>query len=159
MLFHGVSSTPASVDSGPRLATVKPRFVDSYLGYLLARPTTRCTRTSMRMGAVPAQLHRMGCWPAARQRALTIGSWRTSAVQAAHRDQAGARMAEQGWVALHADANDQRCTRVVATAAGKRLVKPLVDEAKEHDARMLRALGAIERVALRRLLEKLTRNA
>ena len=40
------------------------------------------------------------------------------------------RMAEQGWVALHADANDQRRTRVVVTAAGKRLVKPLVDEAK-----------------------------
>ncbi|HXD38966.1 MAG TPA: MarR family transcriptional regulator [Ramlibacter sp.] len=69
------------------------------------------------------------------------------------------RMAEQGWVALHSDADDQRRTRVVATAAGKRLVKPLVDEATAHDAQMLRALGAIERVALRRLLEKLTRNA
>jgi DNA-binding MarR family transcriptional regulator len=69
------------------------------------------------------------------------------------------RMAEQGWVALQADANDQRCTCVVATAAGERLVRPLVDEAKEHDARMLRALGAIERVALRRLLEKLTQPA
>jgi len=34
-----------------------------------------------------------------------------------------------------------------------------VDEATDHDARMLRALGAIERVALRRLLEKLTRSA
>ena len=66
------------------------------------------------------------------------------------------RMADQGWLALQACPSDQRRTLVVATAAGKRLVKPLVEEAKLHEARVLRSLGATEKVALRKLLEKLT---
>ena len=65
------------------------------------------------------------------------------------------RMAEQGWVTLHADAADQRRTLVAATATGKRLVRPLIEEARQHETRMLRALGATEKVALRKLLEKL----
>jgi DNA-binding MarR family transcriptional regulator len=65
------------------------------------------------------------------------------------------RMAEQGWVALQADASDQRRTLVAATAAGRRLVKPLVEQAKEHEARLLRTLGAAEKKALRQLLGKL----
>jgi DNA-binding MarR family transcriptional regulator len=140
----------------------KTRFVDSYLGYLLGQANhalykdidahVRAAGLSSIEWRVLATLHD--------SEALTIG-------QLAHEvlskqptvTKLVQRMAEQGWVSLHADANDQRCTRVVATAAGKRLVKPLVDEAKEHDARMLRALGTIERVALRRLLEKLTQHA
>ena len=66
------------------------------------------------------------------------------------------RMADQGWVAFQACPSDQRRTLVVATTAGKRLVKPLVEEAKQHEARVLRSLGATEKVALRKLLEKLT---
>ena len=66
------------------------------------------------------------------------------------------RMADQGWLAQQACPSDQRRTLVVATAAGKRLVKPLVEEAKLHEARVLRSLGATEKVALRKLLEKLT---
>lgn len=66
------------------------------------------------------------------------------------------RMADQGWVALQACPSDQRRTLVVATALGKRLVKPLVDAAKQHETRVLRALGATEKVALRKLLGKLT---
>jgi DNA-binding MarR family transcriptional regulator len=48
---------------------------------------------------------------------------------------------------------------VAATAAGKRLVKPLVDEARQHETRMLRPLGVAEKAALRKLLEKLTQRA
>jgi DNA-binding MarR family transcriptional regulator len=69
------------------------------------------------------------------------------------------RMAEQGWVALHAHASDQRCTLVSATAAGRRLAKPLLNQAKQHEMRMLRPLGATEQIALRKLLEKLTQHA
>ena len=65
------------------------------------------------------------------------------------------RMAEQGWVSLQADPADQRRTLVSATAAGRRLVRPLVEQAKAHEARLLRALGATEKKALRQLLEKL----
>ena len=66
------------------------------------------------------------------------------------------RMAEQGWVALQADPADQRRTLVAATPAGKRLVRPLVEQAREHEARLLRAFGPTEKKALRHLLEKLT---
>ncbi|WP_226986098.1 MarR family winged helix-turn-helix transcriptional regulator [Ramlibacter tataouinensis] len=65
------------------------------------------------------------------------------------------RMAEQGWVEMRADAADQRRTLVAVTAAGRRVVKPLVEEAKQHEARILRALGAMEKRTLRQLLEKL----
>ena len=40
------------------------------------------------------------------------------------------RMCEQGWVELQADPADQRRTLVAATAAGKRLVRPLVEKAR-----------------------------
>jgi DNA-binding MarR family transcriptional regulator len=65
------------------------------------------------------------------------------------------RMAEQGWLALQADPADQRRTLVAATPAGKRLVRPLVEQAREHEERLLRALGATEKKALRQLLAKL----
>jgi DNA-binding MarR family transcriptional regulator len=65
------------------------------------------------------------------------------------------RMAEQGWVVLRADREDQRRTRVAATAAGRRLVKPLIEEARQHEARVLRVLDAGETRTLRRLLGKL----
>ncbi|GAC1535683.1 MAG: hypothetical protein NVS2B4_16130 [Ramlibacter sp.] len=66
------------------------------------------------------------------------------------------RMADQGWVALHADASDQRRTLVKVTPAGRRLVKPLVEAARQHESRILRSLAATERAALRKLLEKIT---
>ena len=65
------------------------------------------------------------------------------------------RMTEQGWLKLKADAQDQRCTRVTASAAGKRLVKPLVDEARDHERRLMRTLNAAETIALKKLLGKL----
>ena len=65
------------------------------------------------------------------------------------------RMSEQGWVALQADAADQRRTLVQATAAGRRLVRPLVERARAHEADMLRTLAAPEKAALKRLLQKL----
>ena len=66
------------------------------------------------------------------------------------------RMAEQGWLSLQDDPADQRRTLVSVTAAGRRLVKPLVDKARTHEARLLRTLGADEKAALRKLLSKLT---
>jgi DNA-binding MarR family transcriptional regulator len=68
-------------------------------------------------------------------------------------------MAGQGWIGLQADANDQRRTMVIVTAMGRRLVKPLVQDAKQHEERMLRPLGTIEKAALRKLLEKLAHPA
>lgn len=69
------------------------------------------------------------------------------------------RMSEQGWVALQADAADQRRTLVHATAAGRRLVRPLVERARAHEADMLRTLAAPEKATLKRLLVKLASRA
>ena len=68
------------------------------------------------------------------------------------------RMNEQGWVALQADPADQRRTLVVATAAGKRLVRPLVNKARAHEAAMLQSLAAGEKAALKKMLAKLARS-
>jgi DNA-binding MarR family transcriptional regulator len=67
------------------------------------------------------------------------------------------RMNEQGWVVLKADPVDQRRTMVAATTAGKRLVRPLVDKAREHEAAMLMTLVPSEKAALKKLLSKLAR--
>lgn len=69
------------------------------------------------------------------------------------------RMSEQGWVTLQADAADQRRTLVRATAAGRRLARPLAERARAHEADMLRALAAPEQAALKRLLLKLAGRA
>ena len=65
------------------------------------------------------------------------------------------RMAEQGWVELQADPADQRCTMVLVSRSGQQLVKPLVDAARAHEARILQTLSATERDALKTLLNKL----
>jgi DNA-binding MarR family transcriptional regulator len=65
------------------------------------------------------------------------------------------RMCEQGWVVLQADPGDQRRTLVAATARGRRLVKPLVDEAQAHEARIVRALSSAQTTALKKLLTRL----
>ena len=67
------------------------------------------------------------------------------------------RMSEQGWVVLKADPVDQRRTMVAATTAGKRLVRPLVEKAREHEAAMLMTLVPSEKAALKKLLAKLAR--
>ena len=66
------------------------------------------------------------------------------------------RMGEQGWLALQDDPADQRRTLVSVTPAGRRLVRPLIEKARDHEAKLLRTLGASEKAALRKLLEKLT---
>ncbi|RYF42107.1 MAG: MarR family transcriptional regulator [Comamonadaceae bacterium] len=134
------------------------RFVDGYLGYLLGQANhamykdfdahVRAAGLSSIEWRVLATLHD-GEPQTVSQLALEVLSKQPTVTKLVQ------RMAEQGWVALQADATDQRRTLVAATASGKRLVRPLVEEAKQHEARMLKALGATEKVALRKLLEKL----
>jgi DNA-binding MarR family transcriptional regulator len=139
----------------------KTRFVDSYLGYLLGQANhalykdfdahVRAAGLSSVEWRVLATLHD--------SEPLTIGQLANEVLSKQPTvTKLVQRMAEQGWVALHADASDQRCTRVTATAAGKRLVTPLVDEARQQEARILRPLAATEKVALRKLLEKLAQH-
>lgn len=134
------------------------RFVDDYLGYLLGQANHALYKD------FDAQVRAAG---------LSSIEWRVLATlhdspplsvsQLAHEvlskqptvTKLTQRMVEQGWLALQADAADQRRTLVAITAAGKRLVKPLIERAKQHEARMLQPLEVAEKKALRKLLEKL----
>ena len=138
------------------------RFVDTYLGYLLGQANhalykdfdaqVRARGLSSIEWRVLATLHDGDPLTVSQlaQEVLSKQPTVTKLVQ---------RMADQGWVALHADASDQRRTLVKVTPAGRRLVKPLVEAAREHEARILRSLGATEKAALRKLLEKITQHA
>ena len=138
------------------------RFVDTYLGYLLGQANhalykdfdaqVRARGLSSIEWRVLATLHDGDPLTVSQlaQEVLSKQPTVTKLVQ---------RMADQGWIALHADPTDQRRTLVKATPAGRRLVKPLVEAAREHEARILRSLGATEKAALRKRLEKITQHA
>lgn len=138
------------------------RFVDGYLGYLLGQANhalykdfdaqVRAAGLSSIEWRVLATLHD-GKPLTVSQLALEVLSKQPTVTKLVQ------RMADQGWVQLQADASDQRRTLVAATPGGKRLVKPLVEAAKQHEARVLRSLGATEKIALRKLLEKLAQHA
>ena len=151
----------ATAGSGRRArgsAAAPARFVDGYLGYLLGQANhalykdfdahVRAAGLSSIEWRVLATLHD-GEPLTVSQLAHEVLSKQPTITKLVQ------RMSEQGWLALHADAADQRRTLVSVTPAGRRLVKPLVEQAKQHEARMLKALGAAEKAALRKLLEKL----
>jgi DNA-binding MarR family transcriptional regulator len=137
-----------------------PRFVDEYLGYLLGQANHALYKDF--------DVH-------VRAAGLTSIEWRVLATlhdgepltisQLAHEvlskqptvTKLVQRMSEQGWVVLKADPLDQRRTMVAATTAGKRLVRPLVEKAREHEAAMLMTLVPSEKAALKKLLAKLAR--
>jgi DNA-binding MarR family transcriptional regulator len=135
-----------------------PRFVEDYLGYLLGQANhalfkdfdahVRAAGLSSIEWRVLATLHDGDPLTISRlaDEVLAKQPTVTKLVQ---------RMGEQGWVALQADAGDQRRTLVVATPAGKRLVRPLVEKARAHEAAMLRTLAGPEKAALKKLLAKL----
>ena len=134
------------------------RFVEGYLGYLLGQANHALYKD------FDAQVRAAG---------LSSIEWRVLATlhdsepltisQLAHEvlskqptvTKLVQRMAEHGWLALQACPSDQRRTLVGATAAGRKLVKPLVEKARTHEAQLLKALGPAEKLALRKLLGKL----
>jgi DNA-binding MarR family transcriptional regulator len=136
------------------------RFVDGYLGYLLGQANhalyknfdshVRAAGLSSIEWRVLATLHDSEPLTVSQlaHEVLSKQPTVTKLVQ---------RMADQGWVMLLADANDQRRTLVEASPAGKRLVRPLLEKARAHESEMLRSLGTSEQASLKRLLAKLTR--
>lgn len=139
--------------------TTPQRFVDTYLGYLLGQANhalykdfdahVRAAGLSSIEWRVLATLHDSEPLSVSQlaHEVLSKQPTVTKLVQ---------RMAEQGWVTMQACPSDQRRTLVGATAAGRRLVKPLVEKARAHEAQLLKALGPTEKLALRKLLGKLT---
>jgi len=137
-----------------------PRFVDEYLGYLLGQANhalykdfdvhVRAAGLTSIEWRVLATLHD-GDPLTISQLANEVLSKQPTVTKLVQ------RMSEQGWVVLKADPVDQRRTMVAATIAGKRLVRPLVEKAREHEAAMLRTLAPSEKAALKKLLAKLAR--
>jgi len=137
-----------------------PRFVEDYLGYLLGQANhalykefdahVRAAGLSSIEWRVLATLHD-GEPLTVSQLAHEVLAKQPTVTKLVQ------RMGEQGWVSLQADPSDQRRTLVVATPAGKRLVRPLVEKARTHETAMLRTLAASEKVALKKLLGKLAR--
>jgi DNA-binding MarR family transcriptional regulator len=137
------------------------RFVDGYLGYLLGQANhalykdfdsdVRAAGLSSIEWRVLATLHDSPPLTVS-QLAHEVLSKQPTATKLVQ------RMAEQGWVALLADPADQRRTLVTTSAAGKRLVKPLLEKARAHECEMLRALAVPEQAALKKLLAKLARH-
>jgi DNA-binding MarR family transcriptional regulator len=138
-----------------------PRFVDEYLGSLLGQAHhalakdfeahLRAAGLSAIEWRVLATLHD-GQALTVSQLAQEVLAKQPTVTKLAQ------RMGEQGWVTLQADPADQRRTLVEATAAGKRLVRPLIHRARVHETQMLRTLAASEQAALRKLLLKLARS-
>lgn len=134
------------------------RFVDGYLGYLLGQANhalykdfdrhVRAAGLSSIEWRVLATLHDGDPLPISQlaHEVLSKQPTVTKLVQ---------RMADQGWVNLLADPADQRRTLVAATATGRRLVRPLIEQARTHEQNALRALGPAEKSALKNLLAKL----
>ena len=134
------------------------RFVESYLGYLLGQANhalyknfdaqVRAAGLSSIEWRVLATLHDSEPLTISQlaNEVLSKQPTVTKLVQ---------RMCEQGWLALQADAADQRRTLVTTTAAGRRLVLPLVRKARAHEAALLRPLPAADKAALKKLLNQL----
>lgn len=138
-----------------------PRFVHEYLGYLLGQANHALCRE------FDAHVRAAGLSPVEWRVLATLHDGQALTVsRLAHEVLAkqptvtklAQRMEEQGWLARQADPADQRRTLVAATAAGKRLVRPLLRRARARESEMLRALGASEQAALKKLLAKLARS-
>lgn len=151
----------ATAGSGRRArgsAAAPARFVDGYLGYLLGQANhalykdfdarVRAAGLSSIEWRVLATLQDSEPLTVS-QLALDVLSKQPTVTKLVQ------RMAEQGWVALQADAADQRRTLVAITPAGRRLVRPLLLQARHHEAQALSALAAPEQAALKALLARL----
>ncbi len=134
------------------------RFVDQYLGYLLGQANhalykefdahVRAAGLSSIEWRVLATLHD-GEPLTVSQLAHEVLSKQPTVTKLVQ------RMSDQGWVTLRADPADQRRTLVSATAAGRRIVRPLVTRARAHESAMLSTLPASDQAALKKLLGKI----
>jgi DNA-binding MarR family transcriptional regulator len=147
-----------SAKPGGGFRTSSDRFVDGYLGYLLGQANhalykdfdahVRAAGLSSIEWRVLATLHDSPPLTVSQlaHEVLSKQPTVTKLVQ---------RMGDQGWVSLLADPADQRRTMVTASAAGKKLVRPLLEKARAQESELLRSLALSEQAALKKLLAKL----
>lgn len=140
------------------MSVARGRFVDEYLGHLLGQANhalykdfdshVRAAGLSSVEWRVLATLHDSPPLPIS-QLAHDVLSKQPTVTKLVQ------RMCEQGWLALEADAADQRRTLVTVTVAGRRLVRPLIARARLHESAALSALAPGEKSALKQLLSKI----
>ncbi len=146
---------------------VKPRalpsvavgpFIDDYLAYLLARASH----------LISAEFHVV-----VRRARLPVMQWRVMAAladgQSASIGEVAAivlapqstltrvaeRMVKAGTLLRASDTEDRRITRIKLTAAGLKLARKLVAQAREHEAAVLATVSAADAATLKRILGRL----
>jgi DNA-binding MarR family transcriptional regulator len=136
------------------------RFVDNYLGYLLGQANHALFKDfeavvrEAGLGSlewrVLATLSGQAPMPVGQlaQEVLSQQPTVTKLVQ---------RLAAQGWVELRDDPGDQRRTLVEITATGQRLITPLIEASREHEARVLADLDEADVRRLKQQLRQLAR--
>jgi DNA-binding MarR family transcriptional regulator len=135
-----------------------PGFVDDYLAYLLARAShlissefhavVEACGLSLMEWRVMASL--------SGKDALSVGELAdiVLAKQPTVTKLVG-RMEEAGWVKRCDAAHDKRQSLVSLTANGQRKVKPLLAQARAHEAQLMADIGSTELIQLKQVLEHL----
>ena len=139
-------------------ATAPLPFIDDYLAYLLARASH----------LISAEFHVV-----VRRARLPVLQWRVLATLADAQvssigevadivlvpqstlTRVAARMVQAGLLLRAEDVQDRRITRVRLSAKGLKLAAPLVQQAREHEAAVVQALGAADARTLKRILGRL----
>ena len=133
-------------------------FIDDYLAYLLARASH----------LISAEFHVV-----VRRSRLPVLQWRVMAALADGQStsigevaaivltpqstltRVAERMVRAGLLLRAADAADRRITRIRLTAAGLKLSRKLVGQAREHEAAVLATVSPADAAALKRILRRL----
>ena len=133
-------------------------FVDDYLAYLLARAShlissefhavVEASGLSLMEWRVMASL--------SGKEALSVGELAdiVLAKQPTVTKLVG-RMAEAGWVKRVDAPHDKRQSLVSLTATGQRKVKPLLAQARAHEAQVMADIGLAEVAQLKKVLERM----
>jgi DNA-binding MarR family transcriptional regulator len=137
-----------------------PRFIDNYLGYLLGQANHALFKDfdaavkQAGLGSlewrVLATLSDQPPMPIG-QLAQEVLSQQPTVTKLAQ------RLAAQGWLALLDDPADQRRTLVQITPEGHGKIRPLIDQARAHESRILSGLSPSEMASLKAHLRRLAR--
>jgi len=146
------------LQAGPLTDKPGGPFIDDYLAYLLARASH----------LISAEFHVV-----VRRSRLPVLQWRVMAALADGQStsigevaaivltpqstltRVAERMVKAGMLLRAGDAADRRITRIKLSAAGLKLARKLVLQAREHEAAVLSAVSAADAATLKRILRRL----
>ncbi|WP_418317663.1 MarR family winged helix-turn-helix transcriptional regulator [Piscinibacter sakaiensis] len=146
-----------------RVADIEPAaqpaaFIDDYLAYLLARTSHLISaefHAVVQRARLPVLQWRVLA-TLADGSARTIGEVATMVlIPQSTLTRIAERMVQAGLLQRAADSSDRRFTRIRLTDDGLALADRLVQQAREHEAAVVDALGADDARALKRILHKL----